>query len=301
MYQLIAIGDITVDLFFQGESLKQEADRFSLAIGGKYYADAFHYGLGGSAANVSIHAAQLGLDAAAVSRVGENAFKNMIVQGLARKSVSTEFLYFDREHISISSILLSPSGERTIIKYSDPKEQIDIGDHALDRIKRSGIVFLGNLPYVPIADRMKFMKSVKSDSNLLALNFGAKECAKGIAKLKPLIETADIVFLNKYEFAGLIGVNPETLALTQNQHTVLGAAVQLLVVTDGPRGSYAYSASDVFVQSSARVQKVVDTTGAGDAFTAAFLVKYADSSNPQVALEAASEYAGKVVSKLGAH
>ena len=142
MYQLVAVGDITVDMFFQGKSLTRDKERFKLAIGGKYYTDAFHHGLGGSAANVSIHAAQLGLDSAAVAKVGENAFKNMIIQHLARKTVSTEFLTFDREHISISNVLLTEGGERTIVKYSDPKDHIYLGDHAADRIMRSGIVFM---------------------------------------------------------------------------------------------------------------------------------------------------------------
>ena len=55
MYQLVSVGDITMDMYFQGETLTQEDGRFSLAIGGKYYAEMFHSGLGGSAANVSIH------------------------------------------------------------------------------------------------------------------------------------------------------------------------------------------------------------------------------------------------------
>ena len=164
MYQLVAIGDVTVDMFFQGKGLTQDKERFQLAIGGKYYVDAFHHGLGGSAANVSIHAAQLGLDCALVAPVGENAFKNLIVQTLARKTVSTEFLHFEREHISVSSILLAPTGERTIIKYSDPKQHIHLVDHALDRIKRSSIIFMGNLHDVPLAERTQFMTSVRSET-----------------------------------------------------------------------------------------------------------------------------------------
>lgn len=301
MYQLIAIGDITVDLFFQGDSLTEEKGRFNLAIGGKYYAEAFHHGLGGSAANVSIHAAQLGLDTAAVSRVGENAFKNMIVQSLARKSVSTEFLHFEREHVAISSILLSSTGERTVIKYADPKDHIDVGDHALDRIKRSGIVFLGNLASVSVAERTKFMKSVRSETNVLAANFGSQECESGVSKLKSLIEAVDVLFLNKYEFADLIGVKPESLDLNKNMLTQLGCALPLLVITNGADGSYAYTAQNVYSQPASRVSRVVDTSGAGDAFAAAFLVKYSDDKNLQNALIAGAEYAAKVVTHVGAN
>ncbi|KXK11881.1 MAG: aminoimidazole riboside kinase [Microgenomates bacterium OLB23] len=122
MYQLIAIGDITIDQYFRGDSFTIDNDRFSLALGGKYYSDFFHLSLGGSGANIAIHGAQLGLDSAVVAKVGETTFKNVIVQNLIKKTVSTEFLYFDRDYMSISTILLAPSGERTIIKHSDPKK-----------------------------------------------------------------------------------------------------------------------------------------------------------------------------------
>lgn len=301
MYQLVAIGDITVDMFFQGKSLTQDNEHFNLVIGGKYYADAFHHGLGGSAANVAIHGAQLGLDSAVVSKVGENAFKNIVVQTLARKTVSTEFLQFDRDHVSISSILLSPSGERTVIKYSDPKDHIDIGEHALERIRRSGIVFMGNLPYVSVSERTKFMKSVRSETNVLGINFGSNDCRNGVAKLQSLIEASDILFLNRYELGDLLGKKGETLKLEDNLLKDLNTSLNMLVVTDGKDGSYAYTADTVYSQPAVKVLKVVDTTGAGDAFTTAFMVRYADNKNIQDALAQASEYSAKIIGKIGAN
>ncbi len=300
MYQLVAIGDVTVDMFFQGKGLTQDNERFQLAIGGKYYVDAFHHGLGGSGANVSIHAAQLGLDCALVAPVGENSFKNLIVQTLARKTVSTEFLHFEREHLSISTILLSPSGERTVIKYSDPKQHIHLVDHALERIKRSGIIFMGNLHDVPLTERIQFLKNVRSESNLIVLNLGAVDCEKGLAKVEPLLKHADLLFLNKYECATLLKKTPEKLDLSKNLFKEFGIDAKVIVVTDGAQGSYAYTADAVCVQSAAKVT-VVDATGAGDAFTSAFLVTYSSAQNIQQALADASAYAGKVVSKIGAN
>jgi len=300
MYQLVAIGDVTVDMFFQGKGLTQDKERFNLAIGGKYYVDAFHHGLGGSGANVSIHSAQLGLDCALVAPVGENAFKNLIVQTLARKTVSTEFLHFEREHLSISTILLAPSGERTIIKYSDPKQHIHLVDHALERIKRSGIVFMGNLHDVPLTERVQFMKNVRSETNLLALNLGAVDCELGVTKLAPLLAGIDILFVNRYECATLLKKSADKLDLSKNIYKDFGCEAKVIVVTDGAQGSYAYTADAVYTQSAAKVT-VVDATGAGDAFTASFLVTYTSSQNIQQALADASSYAGKVVSKIGAN
>lgn len=300
MYQLVAIGDITIDLFYKGETLTQQKDRFHLAIGGKYYTDEFYHSLGGSAANVSIHAAELGMDAAAVAKVGENAFKNLIVQGLIKKTVSTEFLYFDRQHTSISTILLTPSGERTIIKYSDPKEHIYVNDHAIDRIKRSGIVFMGNLPDVSISERTTFFKDVRSTENLLALNFGSRDCSQGLSKLSTLISSIDVLFLNKYEYSELTNTKPEKVDFKKNLLKELKTKNKVLVVTDGSEGSHAYTPDAEYHQEAAKVTSVIDCTGAGDAFTAAFLIKFSDNNDIQQSLEFASEYASKILKKVGA-
>ena len=301
MYQLVAIGDITVDLYYQSESLTREKDRFSLAIGGKYYSEYFHHGLGGSAANIAIHASNLGLDTAVVAKVGENAFKNMIVQTLAKKTVSTEFLYFDRNHISISSILLSPSGERTIIKHSDPKEHIYLGEHATDRVMRSDMVFMGNLPDVPIVERKKLLSAVKSSENLIGINFGTKDAENGLSKLKTLISKADMLFLNRHEYAALIGTQSSKVNLKANQHKKLGLNIDVLVITDGPDGSFAYTDKDVYSYDAPKVKNVIDATGAGDSFTAAFMVKYGETKNIDQSIESATEYAAKVLTKVGAN
>lgn len=300
MYQLVAVGDITIDLFYKGETLTQQKDRFHLAIGGKYYTDEFHHSLGGSAANISIHAAELGMDAAAVAKVGENAFKNLIVQGLIKRTVSTEFLHFDRQHTSISTILLTPSGERTVIKYSDPKEHIYVNDHAIDRIKRSGIIFMGNLPDVSITERETFLKDVRSSENLLAINFGSRDCAQGLTKLKSLISSVDVLFLNKFEYCELTKTTPSKINLQKNLLKEMKTKNKVLVVTDGSQGSHAYTDEAEYHQDAAKVNGVIDCTGAGDAFTAAFLIKYSDNSDIQQSLEFASEYAGKILKKVGA-
>ena len=92
MYDLISIGDITIDLFFKGVSLTTKQNRFYLAIGGKYHADHFYESLGGGSANVAAGCSHFGVSAAVIGKIGENSFKQLIIQKLIRKGVSSEFL-----------------------------------------------------------------------------------------------------------------------------------------------------------------------------------------------------------------
>ncbi|MBP9816271.1 carbohydrate kinase family protein [Candidatus Woesebacteria bacterium] len=301
MYQLIAIGDITIDQYFKGESLTQEGDRFSLVIGGKYYSDFFHLSLGGSGANVAIHGAYLGLDTAVVAKVGETTFKNVVVQNLIKKTVSTEFLSFDKDHISISTILLAANGERTIIKHSDPKKNIDINETAIEHIKQCPLIFVGNMPDITVDIRHALIKKIKTPENRVAINFGSKDCQKGLKALRQLINDVDTLFLNRYELGDLLEKDGKKLDLTKNQLKELGVEKTLLVVTDSKGGSYAYTEDEVFHQEAVSVPKILDATGAGDSFTAAFLYKYSQLKNIQESLAYASEYASQILTKIGAN
>ncbi len=301
MYQLISIGDITIDQYFQGKSFTQENGRFSLAIGGKYYSDYFHLSLGGSGANIAIHGAHLGLDTAVVAKVGEATFKNVIVQNLIKKTVSTEFLYFDRDHISISTILLSSTGERTIIKHSDPKTSIEINETAIEHVKQCPLIFVGNMPDISVAARHTLIKKIKTTENCVAINFGSKDAQKGLSSLSTLINDVDMLFLNRFELGDLLGKDGEKLDLKKNQLKELNIEKTMVIVTDSNNGSYVYTQDAVHHQEAVPVNKIVDATGAGDAYTTAYLYKYSQLKNIQESMAFASEYASQILTKVGAN
>src|SRR3972149_5950867 len=135
---------------------------------------------------------------------------------LTSKGDRFEFAAGDKNHMSISVILLRKDGTRTVIKHSDPKKHIEINPHSIDRIQKSQIVFMGNLPDISIDERTSLLDKINTDANIVALNFGSKDCTKGIKYLRPLIDHADILFLNRYEFAELGGEKPHKVNLKKN-------------------------------------------------------------------------------------
>ena len=301
MYDLVVMGDITVDLYYKGRDLTHDKERFHLAYGGKYYAEEFHQTLGGSGANIAINGSMLGLNSAVVSKVGETGLKNMIIQYLVKKNVSTEFLIFDRIYTSISTILLGEDGERTIIKYNDEKISYPLSPTALERVKKSSIIFMGNLHDIPMKERIDTLIKIDMPENLIALNLSAQDCERGVAKMESLLEHANILFLNRYEFAALVNIAPDKLNLEKNQFDALGVKMDILVVTDSSHGSFAYTSERTYVCPAAKLKIIVDATGAGDAFTSGFLAQYKRTQNIQSALEAGSENSARVLKKIGGH
>ncbi|HLC94236.1 MAG TPA: carbohydrate kinase family protein [Patescibacteria group bacterium] len=299
MYDLISIGDITIDLFFKGVSLTTKQNRFYLAIGGKYHADHFYESLGGGSANVAAGCSHFGVSAAVIGKIGENSFKQLIIQKLIRKGVSSEFLLHEKEYINISCIFLAQKGERTIVHYTTPYVSFSLTE-AIKQIAKPKIVYMGNLPGVSIEDRKRIAAFFKRNRALLCLNFGVTDCALPISRIRRLLTFADILILNTHEFGKLVKKPREKIDFTKNCATLLRFNDKLLVLTDGERGSFAYFQKKVYHQKAVTPQKIVDTTGAGDAFTSGFLSAYLKEKLVEKALLRGAEYASRIIGKIGA-
>lgn len=301
MYDLVCIGDIVVDLYFKGESLTEKDERFSLAIGGKYQADAFYQGLGGGAANVAIDASSFELDCAVCALVGENVFKQIIIQYLVKKNVSTELLLFVPDFYNISTILLSGNGERTVIHYPTQTASFTIADHMLSQLSEAKSYYCANLPQANLPEKIKLLTTIKGYDKPIFLNLSLDDCKHSLTEIKPLLSFADGVILNSYEFAELSKKKHEDLDLSTNVAKLIGCENSLLVITDGSHGSYAYHKNEVFYQKADTVENIVDTTGVGDAYTAAFISSFIKEPDVTKSMEIASSFAAKKLTRLGAN
>ena len=74
----------------------------------------------------------------------------------------------------------------------------------------------------------------------------------------------------------------------------------LVALTLGADGCLVATRDEQTHIPPSHVEKVVDATGAGDAFAAAFLVEYIRTADPTAAARAANTLAGQVVGQMGA-
>lgn len=300
MYDLITFGDITMDFFFQGKSLTFKDERFQLAVGGKYFVDHFYESLGGGGANVAVGSAHFGLTTAVCARVGESVFKQVIVQKLIKKNVSTEFLIHEKNHLNISSIYLTEKGERTVVNYQTHEEQFNLNPLILDHILESKLVFMGNLPDVKIQDKVDILMKCKEKKMAVVLNIGVSDCRKEKKDVERLLDLADVCIMNRYEYADMIKKDADKIDLTSDCAKVINFQKKILLITDGSSGSFGYKNGEVFKQSSISPKEIIDTTGAGDAYTSGFIAAYFKDEPIESAMKQAAEYAGDILGKIGA-
>lgn len=302
MYDLIAIGNISVDMYFQGESLTHNENRFTLAIGGKYLADYFYEGLGGGGANVAIGVHKFGLHTAIMAKIGNNQFKKLITQHLEDHGVCTKLCQHEEEYLKISSILLSPKGERTIVNYETPHEHLIQNDEALKSLCNTKLVYMSNLPRVALSERIHILGYVSKNGVKTILNIGTRDCRRPLDQVSPLLKSADIIIINGHEFADLIKIPYEKINLKKDvTHYLPLIEKKLLIITDGEKGSYGYFNGGVLFQEAYKAEKIIDTTGAGDGYTAGFIAQYVKTGDIQKSMAAGAHYSVKIIQKIGAN
>lgn len=302
MYDLITIGSISVDMYYRGDSLTQKDGRFALALGGKYLVEHFYAGLGGGAANVAIGVQSKGYKTAIVGKIGDNQFKDLIHKHLRDHNVSSSLCQIEKDYMKISSILLSPEGERTIIHYETPHEHILRNDEDLMKMENTKIVYMSNLWRVPLDERKKILSHLAQKKILTIVNLGVADCRRSKEQLEALIAHVNILILNTHEFAELVKKPVEKINFkTDVIHLFPSLKTKILVVTDGKNGAYAYVDGGVLFEPAIHVSKVLDTTGAGDAFSSGFIAGYLGKANIEFALRTGNKHGSVIVQKIGAN
>lgn len=300
MYDFVTIGNVAVDLYFKGKDLPEEKGFFNLAIGGKYEVEEVHTGIGGCAANVAFGLSKFGIETAVCTLIGENSFKQLIMQQLLAYSVSTEFVRFVPDYLNVSTVLLSSAGERTIIHYPSPEAVLEIDGMMLDHMAQAAWVYIGHTPNLPHEEKEALITFFREHDVSVACGLGLydfedKKKAVGLAK------KATITFMNKEEYSLLIDKDPATLDLSGDLRKDLGLDDCVLVITDGHEGSHVYAKDGIHHLKAKEVGTIVDSTGAGDAYVAGFLASYSKEASIEKAMESASEYASQILKRIGTH
>ncbi|KKP60184.1 MAG: hypothetical protein UR54_C0017G0006 [Candidatus Roizmanbacteria bacterium GW2011_GWA2_34_18] len=300
MYDLISVGNISIDLYYKGKSFTRNKDRFQLAIGGKYYADYFREDIGGGGVNVASGVAKLGLRTAVFGKIGNNPFKDVILKKLADKKVSTEFCQIEEDYYKISSILLSENGERTILHYETPNHLLK--EFLLHKdLKRAKNIYFSPLEHLDLYEKKRMITYLKGDQTLTFVNLSSIDCRRPVKELINFFEALDVLIINTHEFSELVKRPYEKINFKNLEIKLPYLNERILIFTDAEKGSYGYYKNEKYFQEALRPKQIVDTTGCGDAYTAGFIAQYIKSNNIESSMFSGAKYAALKLARIGAN
>ena len=238
---------------------------------------------GGAPGNVAVGVARLGGRAAMLSKVGDDAFGQLLIATLGGFGVATEGVLTTREgNTSLAVVTVAPDGERdfTLYRQACAESTYSAGEVATDIIRNSRILHVGSLllgePICAAAQRYAVRTAreagvlVSVDVNLRPSLWRDRQQMRAVAL--EAIEEADILKVSQEELALITGVEDVEEGLAR----LWRPRRRVAAVTFGPRGALL-ATSVARASAPGFAVAVVDTVGCGDAFTASLLVDIAAS------------------------
>ncbi len=229
---------------------------------------------GGSGANVAAWLAHLGAAVVLAARVGRDSHAEHSAT-LRRAGVAPAFALDEQKHTGIIVTLLDAAGERSFLTDRGANANLCAADLPLALLERMRLVHVSGYALLEPGARA----AVRGLLNAAAER--GLPCSVDLASADVIRRIGPAMFFESTRSAALcFGNTAEATALTgsadvREQCARLAARYALAVVTLGARGAAAGSNGGAAYSSCATTaQPAIDTTGAGDAFTAGFLVAH---------------------------
>lgn len=260
--------------------------------------------LGGAPANFASHAHALGAEAIIVSKVGKDPLGIELVQALSDMGLPTHGILVDSAApTGTVSVTLDGDGVPSFTIHENVAwDLLEAGPAALEAARGADAICFGTLAQRHPAARTAIRAIVEAapPSALRILDINLRQHFYSARLLDESLRLANVLKLNEVELAVLA----ELFGVTGNEFSLaekLAARYELKAValTKGAQGSTLWLDRKVATHPAAEVA-VVDTVGAGDAYTAALALGLLGGREPEAILTTAHELAEYVCTQAGA-
>ncbi len=298
--KILAIGAAVQDVFLSNsDEFKPVTDKslheqvMQLEMGGKADVNKITFSTGGGATNAAVTFARQGIHALFMGTIGDDPAGRAVLDDLDKEGVDTTHVsYSEKLNTGYSVLLLAPNGERTILTYRGASTHyhqlnFDIADVDADWLYVSSVA--GQMAVLDKIFHQAREKGIK-----IFFNPGKGEL-KETAKLKALLEDVSVLSVNKEEMQSIV----EGQSIEELIHHGLNL-VDTVIVSDGPNGVAASDGKTIVKAGMYEDVKVIDRTGAGDAFGSGFLSQWATGKSLKESIIFASANSTSVVAKIGA-
>lgn len=257
--------------------------------------------IGGAPANFAYHAGRLGEEGWVVSAVGDDALGHEILDVLDEKRLHS-LVAMSEKPTGTVQVSLDAAGVPTYSIVEDVAwDHIPFTPKMQDLASRADAVCFGSLVQRngSRASVLKFLEAVPA-SALKVFDINLRQHFYTPEILQKSLEIADVLKINDEEIVILsemfgLGSDPREAC----RKLIRQYSLRFVLLTKGAQGSEVISPDEVIPQGVGKVD-VVDTVGAGDAFTAAFTVAYLRGDSLADAQKLAGEVTAYVCSHKGA-
>lgn len=315
MFDVVTIGSITRDSFFDVPKFQTipwkntpSKKGFLLPLGEKLEVDRVFFTLGGNSANASVTFARSGFKTACIGKIGNDPGGWEIRRRLLKEKVNTKMLSETPKFGTAYSVLLLKNGERTILGYHGASNLFGSRDVDFERLKAKWwYVSLSGNSYKMFETVVRY---AKQHGTALAFNPSGYHLRHNRGGILRALNDLSFLVLNEEEAALLTGIPFVREREVFRRLDKLTPGV--LAVTNGDKGVTVSDGKHVYRAGVFGEKKLIDRTGAGDAFGSGFVagllrsgivkknMHTASQSQIAAAIRFATANATSVVEHLGA-
>lgn len=308
MFDVLTIGTATRDVFLLSPLFKVlrdvkhlqklgfktgEAECF--ALGSKIEVERTVFGVGGGATNSAVTFSRQGFRTAALVKLGADEAGEAVLKSLKKEKIVPIALKSASDGTGYSTILLTRGGERTILVYRGVSDDFKKEEIPWRKLKSKwAYIASGEIP-LPLMKNI--VSHLKNNGAKLAMNPSKFYLNLDKSKLKEIFSYLDVVIVNREEASYLTGIDykNERGIFSKFDEFIQGIAV----MTDGASGALVSDGRYIYRAGKFSEKKLVDRTGAGDAFGSGFVAGLMQENDINYALRLASANATSVVERIG--
>lgn len=257
---------------------------------------------GGSAANTAAGIASLGGRAGFIGKVRDDLLGTVFGHDIRAAGVAYDTAAATEGPATARClILVTADGERTMNTYLGAAQNLTAAEIDKDMVESAAVTYLEGYLWDPPPAKEAFLAAARiahGAGRQVALTLSDAFCVDRYrAEFLDLIRsgTVDLVFCNEAELKSLYETADFDDGLVQ-----LRRDAKTAVVTRSEKGASFVTPDAVVSVPAHPVERVVDTTGAGDLFAAGFLAGHAKGLDPATSLRLGALAAAQIISQMGA-
>jgi ribokinase len=285
MGKVLVLGVFVADTAYRASRMPK--------MGETILGNSFVLGPGGKGSNQAVAAGNLGADVTIITRLADDDFGKMAKQTWQNANVKGSIKYSTNSYTGAAFIFIDDkTGDNAIIIAPGAASEISLSDiHDNSEIISSTDVFLTQLEQ-PIEVAQEGLKVAKENNKITILN-----PAPAARLPKEIFGLCDFITPNETETEALTGLPVRNEKEAENAAKVLNdLGVKTPIITMGEQGAFLYEHGLV---PAFNAGKVVETTGAGDAFNGGFAVALSEGKSALEAVKFGCATASISVTRAG--
>lgn len=300
---LLVIGDCAVDQYMDimDSSVlhdpETKEDRLCFLHGSKVPVEKFFTYLAGNSCHVGIGAARLGLRTAIYTELGEDDYGKKFVREFQGEGIDIRYCKLNTNTSTNVHAIILHAGDRTIFSYHEPRKyKLDFA-----RLEKPKWIYYTSLAQGYESFQDELIEWLKSNSAIgVTYNPGSIQLTN-IEKVKEFIDITDVLFLNREEGCKILGIPyDESIEIEPIHKGLHEIGAKLTLITEGSKGASAYDGQKLYKKPAIKLDvPVVNKTGAGDSYAAAFLSALHYGKSIDTAMEWGNKNSASTVKIMG--